>query len=115
METQHTQTLFFLAQTLGKLGDDAASADYCGTCLRRQLEAGTASKETWRQNTAQLAMFYTNKEDYATATYCLAAAAARAFLRARALNRHLLPPCSDLPRLLRAPVCRPSPLRSAAA
>lgn len=35
------------------------------------------SRESWRQNTAQLAMFYTNQEDYTTASYCLAAASAR--------------------------------------
>lgn len=79
LEQQHTQTLFYLAQTLGKLGDDAGSAQYCGTCLRRQLEgAGEVGRDSWRQNTGQLAMFYTNQGDYATAEYCLAAASARA-------------------------------------
>lgn len=82
LEQQYTQTLFYLAQALGKLGDDAGSAEYCGTCLRRQLEesggAGGVNRESWRQNTAQLAMFYTNQEKYATAQYCLAAATARA-------------------------------------
>ena len=37
LESVHTHTLFYLAQTTKSTGNDQLSAQYCGLCLERQL------------------------------------------------------------------------------
>jgi hypothetical protein len=73
-EDGHTQTLFYLAQILGSMGQEDESASMCGACLRRQLESGDFTPDEWAQNTAQMAGFYVSKACWATARHCIAAA-----------------------------------------
>lgn len=76
-EAGYTQTLFYLAQVLGQLGEEEESAAMCGACLRRQIEKKggvLVSPNEWAQNAAQLAGFYVSKACWATARYCIAAA-----------------------------------------
>ena len=40
LESIHTHTLFFLAQATKTAGLADESADYCGQCLKRQLDSG---------------------------------------------------------------------------
>jgi len=76
VEAHYTQTLFFLAQVQGHLGREDESADACGLCLRRQLEAGVTDVSEWVQNATQLAGFYVDKGQYAMAEALLSAASA---------------------------------------
>ncbi len=73
-ESNHTLTLFYLAQVYGNLGQAKLSAQYCQTTLCRQLEMGEYDGMEWSLNCAILSQFYMTAGNFAQARHCLAAA-----------------------------------------
>lgn len=53
-EATYTHTLYYKAQVLAKLGDSEASAQYCHTTLRRQLDSNQYDATDWALNAATL-------------------------------------------------------------
>lgn len=73
-ESNHTLTLFYLAQVYGNLKQPKLSAQYCQTTLSRQLESGEYDAIEWSLNCATLSQYYFSSENYAQSRHCLAAA-----------------------------------------
>ena len=53
-EATYTHTLYYMAQVMAKLGDSDASAKYCHTTLRRQLDSHDYDATDWALNAATL-------------------------------------------------------------
>lgn len=74
LESVHTHTLFFLAQATKTAGQEDESADYCGQCLKRQLDSGDFVPKEWALHSACLSQYYLSSNDYFNARHCLRAA-----------------------------------------
>jgi len=76
LERMHTDTLFYLAQAHGHVGDAAKSAVYCHATLQRQLHCRDHDFERfeWCKNAMQLATYYSANQALAVAEHCLLAA-----------------------------------------
>ncbi|GMI07249.1 hypothetical protein TrLO_g6083 [Triparma laevis f. longispina] len=89
MEDVHTQTLFFLAQTWGHLGDASNSSLYCAKTTYRQLrmnvvlsedgkevnaKESSLDVEDWTRNVMTLANYYASIGMHQQAEHCLQAA-----------------------------------------
>mmetsp|Transcript_23579 Transcript_23579/g.44344 ORF Transcript_23579/g.44344 Transcript_23579/m.44344 type:complete len:715 (-) Transcript_23579:39-2183(-) len=90
MEDLHTQTLFFLAQTWGHLGDAGNSSLYCAKTTYRQLvmnvvltadgkdlnvKETSLDVEDWTRNVMTLANYYASIGMHQQAEHCLQASA----------------------------------------
>ena len=73
-ESNHTLTLFYLAQVYGNLKQPKLSAQYCQTTLSRQLEAREYDAIEWSLNCATLSQYYVTLDNFAQSRHCLAAA-----------------------------------------
>ncbi|UPQ98565.1 KIF1-binding protein [Chloropicon primus] len=69
-------TLFYLAQAYSNLGEAEQGARYCALTLDMQLRTKTYATHDWTQNAVQLAGFYLDKAQFATAYNLLEAAKA---------------------------------------
>uniref|UniRef100_A0A182JD65 KIF-binding protein n=1 Tax=Anopheles atroparvus TaxID=41427 RepID=A0A182JD65_ANOAO len=58
LESNHTLTLYYLAQVFGFLEDLAESARYCHMTLKRQLEYNQYEHIDWALNAATLSQYY---------------------------------------------------------
>eukprot|EP01022_Parablepharisma_sp_SALTPOND_P009924 TRINITY_DN140_c1_g2_i1.p2 TRINITY_DN140_c1_g2~~TRINITY_DN140_c1_g2_i1.p2 ORF type:complete len:622 (+),score=95.33 TRINITY_DN140_c1_g2_i1:5709-7574(+) len=76
LEANYTQTLFYMAQTYGKLNKAALSASYCARTLQRQLEGKNYQIKDWAVNCVSLSEYFLTNHNYAQAEYCLWAAVA---------------------------------------
>eukprot|EP01135_Chromosphaera_perkinsii_P006544 Nk52_evm16s539 gene=Nk52_evmTU16s539 len=70
-EAEHTQTLFYLAQIYGKMGNSSLSAAYCKKTLSRQYGTEAFDAESWCLNCAGLSTFYLQQGRYRNALHCL--------------------------------------------
>ncbi|CAI7859600.1 unnamed protein product [Closterium sp. NIES-54] len=76
VESLHTITTFYLAQTLAAMGKKQRAAAFCAATLTRQLRLRQQFRAwDWAQNCAQLAGYYLGRDHFTTALHCLAAAA----------------------------------------
>ncbi|CAI5978079.1 unnamed protein product [Closterium sp. NIES-64] len=76
VESLHTITTFYLAQTLAAMGKKQRAAAFCAATLTRQLRLRQQFRAwDWAQNCAQLAGYYLGRDHFSTALHCLAAAA----------------------------------------
>uniref|UniRef100_A0A182NEC2 KIF-binding protein n=1 Tax=Anopheles dirus TaxID=7168 RepID=A0A182NEC2_9DIPT len=73
LESNHTLTLYYLAQVFGFLENLADSARYCHMTLKRQLEYNEYEHVDWALNAATLSQFYFPKNHLAQARHLLAA------------------------------------------
>ncbi|XP_040166450.1 KIF-binding protein [Anopheles arabiensis] len=73
LESNHTLTLYYLAQVFGFLDNLADSARYCHMTLRRQLEYNEFEYVDWALNAATLSQFYFPKNHLSQARHLLAA------------------------------------------
>ncbi len=92
LETNYTQTLFYLAQSFGKLKKADLSASYCAKTLQRQLESKTYQIKDWAVNCISLSDYFLTNHNYAQAEYCILSAMA------------ILPPDPSKRKKLRATV-----------
>ncbi|GJP38223.1 hypothetical protein CLOM_g22689 [Closterium sp. NIES-68] len=75
VESLHTITTFYLAQTLAAMGKKRRAAAFCAATLTRQLRLRQQFRAwDWAQNCAQLAGYYLGRDEFTTALHCLAAA-----------------------------------------
>ena len=72
LESLHTHTLYYLAQTYGNLSKPALSANYCHTTLGRQIMSKQYDAIEWSLNCATLSQYYLNTDNYRQARHCLA-------------------------------------------
>ena len=70
-ESEHTHTLFYLAQIYDKLQKRSESAEYCYATLRRQLETRQFDSIEWALNCATLSQYYITVGDYMSTRHCL--------------------------------------------
>lgn len=73
-ESQHTLTLYYIAQSFNNLGEREKSGKYCHITLVRQMETGQYEAMDWALNCATLGQYYITKDMYNFARYCLACA-----------------------------------------
>ncbi|XP_078576444.1 KIF-binding protein-like [Branchiostoma floridae x Branchiostoma japonicum] len=73
-EKTHTLTLYYLAQTYPKLGDNEKSAAYCHLTLSRQLQSGHFQPIDWATNCATLSQYYVTRDNFTQGRHCLASA-----------------------------------------
>uniref|UniRef100_A0A182P952 KIF-binding protein n=1 Tax=Anopheles epiroticus TaxID=199890 RepID=A0A182P952_9DIPT len=73
LESNHTLTLYYLAQVFGFLENLADSARYCHMTLKRQLEYNEYEHVDWALNAATLSQFYFPKNHLSQARHLLAA------------------------------------------
>uniref|UniRef100_A0A182Q2X4 KIF-binding protein n=1 Tax=Anopheles farauti TaxID=69004 RepID=A0A182Q2X4_9DIPT len=73
LESNHTLTLYYLAQVFGFQENLAESARYCHITLKRQLEYNEFEHVDWALNAATLSQFYFPKNHLAQARHLLAA------------------------------------------
>ncbi|XP_019621113.1 PREDICTED: KIF1-binding protein homolog isoform X2 [Branchiostoma belcheri] len=73
-EKTHTLTLYYLAQTYPKLGDNEKSAAYCHLTLSRQLQSGNYQPLDWATNCATLSQYYITRDNFTQGRHCLASA-----------------------------------------
>lgn len=71
-ESEHTQTLFYLAQVYQKSDDSAKASHYCQLTLRRQLQMKKYDPVEWALNAATLSQYYMLERDFSLARHCLA-------------------------------------------
>ncbi|XP_066269738.1 KIF-binding protein-like isoform X2 [Branchiostoma lanceolatum] len=74
LEKTHTLTLYYLAQTYPKLGDNEKSASYCHLTLSRQLQSGHFQPVDWATNCATLSQYYVTRDNFTQGRHCLASA-----------------------------------------
>ncbi len=74
MESQHTLTLFYLAQVYENLEQKKVSAQYCQVTLSRQLDAGDYDPIEWSLNCATMSQYHVTTENWPQARHCLASA-----------------------------------------
>lgn len=74
LEKTHTLTLYYMAQIIGSLGDLHASAVYCHTTLKRQLEFNDYEHIDWALNSATLSQYFFNQNRHTESRHHLAAA-----------------------------------------
>ncbi|KAI8487472.1 hypothetical protein Bbelb_347060 [Branchiostoma belcheri] len=70
-EKTHTLTLYYLAQTYPKLGDNEKSAAYCHLTLSRQLQSGNYQPLDWATNCATLSQYYITRDSFTQGRHCL--------------------------------------------
>ncbi|XP_050077395.1 KIF-binding protein [Anopheles maculipalpis] len=73
LESNHTLTLYYLAQVFGFLDNLADSAQYCHMTLQRQLEYNEYEHVDWALNAVTLSQFYFPKNHLTQARHLLAA------------------------------------------
>uniref|UniRef100_A0A182SPS0 KIF-binding protein n=1 Tax=Anopheles maculatus TaxID=74869 RepID=A0A182SPS0_9DIPT len=73
LESNHTLTLYYLAQVFGFLDNLADSAQYCHMTLQRQLEYNEFEHVDWALNAVTLSQFYFPKNHLTQARHLLAA------------------------------------------
>ncbi|CAH1251787.1 KIF1BP [Branchiostoma lanceolatum] len=71
LEKTHTLTLYYLAQTYPKLGDNEKSASYCHLTLSRQLQSGHFQPVDWATNCATLSQYYVTRDNFTQGRHCL--------------------------------------------
>lgn len=76
MNSIHTQTLYYMAQSYVAKRDLDKAAQYCALTLSKQAAAGGPGTEEWVANCMQLSRYFSDHADFATAEYCLVAAEA---------------------------------------
>ncbi|XP_053675850.1 KIF-binding protein [Anopheles nili] len=73
LESNHTLTLYYLAQVFGFLNNLEDSARFCHMTLRRQLEYNEYEHIDWALNAATLSQYYFPKNHLSQARHLLAA------------------------------------------
>ncbi|XP_058058801.1 KIF-binding protein [Anopheles bellator] len=73
LESNHTLTLYYLAQVFGFLDNLADSARYCHMTLKRQLEYNEYEHVDWALNAVTLSQFYFPRNHLSQARHLLAA------------------------------------------
>ncbi|XP_053665390.1 KIF-binding protein [Anopheles marshallii] len=73
LESNHTLTLYYLAQVFGFLDNLADSAQYCHMTLQRQLEYNEYEHVDWALNAVTLSQFYFPQNHLSQARHLLAA------------------------------------------
>uniref|UniRef100_A0A182MAY3 KIF-binding protein n=1 Tax=Anopheles culicifacies TaxID=139723 RepID=A0A182MAY3_9DIPT len=73
LESNHTLTLYYLAQVFGFLDNLADSAQYCHMTLQRQLEYNEYEHIDWALNAVTLSQFYFPQNHLSQARHLLAA------------------------------------------
>ncbi|XP_050084874.1 KIF-binding protein-like [Anopheles aquasalis] len=73
LESNHTLTLYYLAQVFGFLDNLSDSARYCRITLKRQLEYNEYEHVDWALNAATLSQYYFPRNHLAQARHLLAA------------------------------------------
>ncbi|XP_052895058.1 KIF-binding protein [Anopheles moucheti] len=73
LESNHTLTLYYLAQVFGFLDNLADSAQYCHMTLQRQLEYNEYEHVDWALNAVTLSQFYYPQNHLCQARHLLAA------------------------------------------
>eukprot|EP00854_Cymbomonas_tetramitiformis_P025751 gene25751-31503_t len=72
-QNKYRQTLFYLAQVYGHLGQPDRSAEYCGSTLEISAKSfAELDCADWAQNAAQLAGYYVGQGEFHSAERCLA-------------------------------------------